>query len=70
MTGDDVEAPSRAAAGLAGVPAGLTALEASLSRLTAAGGALAGFAPFAASLLPLADGEHALCALPFALTVR
>jgi protease-4 len=27
-------------------------------------------APFAASLLPLAAGEHALCALPFALTVR
>jgi protease-4 len=26
--------------------------------------------PFAASLLPLASGEHALCALPFALTVR
>jgi len=26
--------------------------------------------PFAASLLPLASGEHTLCALPFALTVR
>jgi protease IV len=26
--------------------------------------------PFAASLLPLAVGEHTLCALPFALTVR
>jgi protease-4 len=26
--------------------------------------------PFAASLAPLASGEHALCALPFALTVR
>jgi protease IV len=29
-----------------------------------------GVRPFAASMLPLAAGEHALCALPFALTVR
>jgi len=27
-------------------------------------------APYVESLLPLAVGEHALCALPFALTVR
>ncbi len=41
--------------------------------LARAGRAVPDFAelgPFAASLLPLAGGEHALCALPFALTVR
>ncbi len=59
LAGDDVESRSPMAALAAQLsPAGVGAL------------GVEGVAPFAASLLPLVAGEHALCAMPFALTVR
>jgi protease-4 len=63
LTEDDTESPPLAPASGDPVPRAVGAA----SRLL---GLSDNVATFAASLLPLATGERALCALPFALTVR
>jgi protease-4 len=59
LTDDDPQGQARAG-GVSALLAGAGRSVPDLGELT----------PFAASLLPLATGERALCALPFALTVR
>jgi protease-4 len=61
LTEDDTESPARSA------EAPLPSAAGAAARLLGLGDDLRAFA---ASVLPLTTGEHALCALPFALTVR
>ena len=55
-----------ARAGVGSAPLGVWVANA----LAGAVGEAPALALFAATLAPLVSGEHALCALPFALTVR